>query len=82
MQFKADRKANSVEIRFREGIYQEKAVDNAIGMLEGGLKADKSKDKEYFVVRFKPRGKTDLEGLAWEFCNLVIACRKGAGSIL
>ncbi|GEM_PF-2849208 len=76
MEFKIEKKKNSVELKFRKEIYSEESIGEALKAVKKNLKAKKSKDKEYFVVELAPPEKTDLEEIAWEFCNLVIASYK------
>lgn len=78
MEFKIEKKKNSVELRFRKDIYSEESIGEALRAIKKNLKAKKSRDKEYFVVSLVPPEKACLEELAWEFCNLVIAARKGS----
>ncbi len=76
MEFKLNETDNSVEIRFRKGIYSESEIDECLGSLGKDLRAKKKETSCCFIVLLKPNGKTDLKQLAWGFSNTVIAAVK------
>ncbi len=76
MEFKIEKKKNSVDIPFRKGIYLEAPINKALKEIGKSLKIKKRSENENFIVNLKPPEKTDLEELAWQFCNLVIASYK------
>jgi len=67
---------NCVELRFRKGIYIEDDIDTAIGVLKSGLKTLKDNSSNFFVVKLCASESINMEKIAWDFCNLVIAAGK------
>jgi len=76
MCIKIDEKKSTAEVKLSKNFYPKEVVDKALKSFRG-VEISKREEETYFHISMKAEN-ADVERLALEFCNLLLAILKGS----